>query len=61
MRLGAITLEHDELQELKAIEMILESKPQLKHNPLADISIDTLTKALNLLEEYSEEIKPKVP
>lgn len=50
-------MEHNELQEdLRAIELILECKPKLEHNPLADLSIDTLKKALNLLEEYSEEI-----
>lgn len=48
-------------EDLKAIEMILEQKPKLKYNPLADLSIDTLKKALNLLEEYSEEIKPREP
>lgn len=52
-------MEHNEIKEdLKAIELILECKPKLDYNPLADINIDTLKKALNLLEEYSEEIAP---
>jgi hypothetical protein len=60
--LGAITLEHNESQDLKAIEMILEASPKILYNPLSDLSSDTLKKALALLEEYSEEITPpKVP
>jgi hypothetical protein len=58
--LGAITLEleHNESQEMKAIELILDATPSIKFNPLSDLSNDTLKKALALLEEYSEEIAP---
>jgi hypothetical protein len=57
--LGAITLENNEIQEMKAIELILDATPVIKYNPLSDLSSDTLKKALAYLEEYSEEIKPE--
>lgn len=50
-------MDDNELQEeLKAISYILEVKPFLRHNPLSEIEPDTIKKALNLIEEYSEEI-----
>jgi hypothetical protein len=51
-------LEHNESQEMKAIELILDATPNIKFNPLSELSSDTLKKALTLLEEYSEEIAP---
>jgi hypothetical protein len=56
--LGAITLEYNESQEMKAIELILDATPNIKFNPLSELSNETLKKALALLEEYSEEIAP---
>lgn len=51
-------MEHNETQEMKAIEIILDATPEIKYNPLGDIPSETLKKALKVLEEYSEEIAP---
>jgi hypothetical protein len=45
--------------EIQAIKEILENKPELQFNPLGNISEQTIIKALELLEEYSEEISIK--
>lgn len=55
---GGINLDPNQI-EIQAIKEILENKPELQFNPLGNISEQTIIKALELLEEYSEEISIK--
>lgn len=45
--------------DLRAVGMILERKENIKNNPFSNLPTPQLEKALELLEEYSEEISIK--
>jgi hypothetical protein len=53
----AIIMELNE--DLRAMGIILEQKEEIKNNPFKNIPVQSLAKALELLEEYSEEISIK--
>lgn len=49
----------DNSTDLRAVGMILEQKECIRNNPFSNLPTPQLEKALELLEEYSEEISIK--
>jgi len=45
----------DDLETLKAIELILDSKEEIELNPFKILPTESVAKALQLLEDYSQD------